>query len=111
MPGFHLTPAEGLARMPGPYGDHYDILLQHGSLEVGLYAPKSSDPQTPHTRDELYVIIAGRGTFRSGDRRHDVGPGDVLFVPAHVEHHFESFSEDFSTWVVFYGPAGGEKQG
>ena len=111
MPGFHLTPAEGLARMPGPYGDYYDVLLRHGSLEVGHYAPRGNDAQTPHSRDELYVIIAGRGVFQNAGKHYEFGPGDVLFVPAHVEHRFESFSEDFSAWVMFYGPPGGEKKG
>jgi hypothetical protein len=25
-----------------------------------------------------------------------------------MEHRFEDFTEDFATWVVFYGPEGGE---
>ena len=33
--------------------------------------------------------------------------GDLLFVPAHVEHRFERFSDDFRTWVIFFGPQGG----
>jgi len=37
-----------------------------------------------------------------------LGSLSLLFVPAGVEHRFEHFSEDFSTWVVFYGPRGGE---
>jgi mannose-6-phosphate isomerase-like protein (cupin superfamily) len=97
--------------MPGPYGDHYDVLLRHGTLEVGHYAPRGSDPQTPHTRDELYVIISGRGVFLSAGKHYEFDQGDVLFVPAHVEHRFESFSDDFSAWVMFYGPQGGEKEG
>jgi mannose-6-phosphate isomerase-like protein (cupin superfamily) len=44
----------------------------------------------------------------NGDARFRFGPGDVLFVPAGVEHRFEDFSDDFVTWVVFYGPEGGE---
>jgi mannose-6-phosphate isomerase-like protein (cupin superfamily) len=34
---------------------------------------------------------------------------DVLFVPAGVEHRFENFTDDFTTWVIFYGQKGGEK--
>jgi len=108
MSGFHLIPSEGLARMPGPFGDHYDVLLRHGTLEVGLYAPKLTDPQTPHARDELYVVISGHGYFRNGRDRHPFAPGDVFFVPAQVEHRFEEFSEDLATWVIFFGPEGGE---
>jgi hypothetical protein len=28
--------------------------------------------------------------------------------PAGAVHRFENFSNDFVTWVVFYGPQGGE---
>ena len=107
-PSFHLTLAEALSRMPGPYGDHYAVLLEHGTLEVGIYAPRKSDPQTPHTRDELYVVMRGSGWFRNGADRVAFGPGDVLFVPAHRPHRFEEFTDDLAVWVMFYGPMGGE---
>jgi hypothetical protein len=105
---FHLTLAEGLARMPGPDRDQYDVLLRHGTLELGYYAPRGIDDQTPHTRDEIYVVAEGSGWFRNGANRHRFAKGDVLFVPAHVEHRFEEFSGDLALWVVFYGPEGGE---
>jgi mannose-6-phosphate isomerase-like protein (cupin superfamily) len=108
MSADHVTLAQALSRMPGPYGDHYAVLLQHGTLEVGLYAPKGTDPQTPHTRDELYVVMRGAGWFQNGEERIAFGPGDVLFVPAHREHRFEEFTRDLALWVIFYGPQGGE---
>ncbi len=111
MNPYHLTLAEALTRMPGPYGDHYAVLLEHGTLEVGLYAPRVTDPQMPHTRDELYVVMRGSGWFRNGDSRAAFGPGDVLFVPAHRPHRFEEFTEDLAVWVCFYGPDGGEVGG
>lgn len=83
-------------------------LFRHGSLTVEIYKPDRIDRQTPHSRDEVYVVIAGTGTFVSGDERAPFAPGDVLFVPAGVEHRFEDFSADFATWVFFYGPEGGE---
>lgn len=104
----HVTLAQGLAAMPGPDGDQYAILLEHGTLELGLYAPRGQDPQTPHTRDELYVVMRGSGRFLNGDQRIEFGPGDVLFVPAGRVHRFEQFSDDLTLWVVFYGPEGGE---
>lgn len=74
-----------------------------GDVEIRLYAPKGRDAQTPHDRDELYVIGAGRGKFRVGERVHDFAPGALLYVAAHEVHRFEDFSDDFATWVVFYG--------
>lgn len=95
---------------PNQPGRASALLLEHGSLEVRYYAPRGSDPQTPHTRDELYVVAAGRGWFVRGAERVPFEPGDALFVAAGVEHHFEDFSPDFGTWVMFYGPQGGERR-
>lgn len=106
--GHHLDPRQALAQLPGDGGESWRVLFQHGSLEVEIYAPRGHDPQQPHGRDELYVVISGRGYFRNGDARHRFAPGDLLFVPAGVAHRFEDFSDDFATWVVFYGPEGGE---
>jgi mannose-6-phosphate isomerase-like protein (cupin superfamily) len=84
-------------------------LVQRGSLAIEIYVPQEVDLQKPHRQDELYVIISGQGEFLNGDQRHPFGPGDVLFVPAGVPHRFENFSADFQTWVIFYGPDGGEQ--
>ncbi len=84
-------------------------LFEHGSLEVEYYKPDKIDKQQPHERDEIYVVISGSGFFVNGEDRHPFEPGQVLFVPAGVVHRFEDFTEDFSTWVFFYGPVGGEK--
>ena len=111
MPDYRLTVAQGLARLPGPGGERFVELFGHGTLSVELYAPRGTDPQQPHTRDEVYVVVTGRGQFRNGAERHPFGPGDVLFVPAQVEHRFEEFSGDFAAWVFFYGPEGGEVPG
>ncbi|MBS0394980.1 MAG: cupin domain-containing protein [Proteobacteria bacterium] len=83
-------------------------LLRHGSLVVELYAPRGTDRQQPHSRDELYVVASGHGEFVLEGERRPFGPGDLIFVPAHAQHRFERFSDDFSAWVAFYGPEGGE---
>lgn len=111
MSSFHLTLADALRRMPGPDGDQYAVLLEHGTLELGMYAPREIDPQSPHTRDELYVVMRGSGWFLNGRERHAFAPGDALFVPAGQEHRFEEFSDDLALWVMFYGPEGGELPG
>ena len=111
MTNHHLTPADGLARLPGPKGERFVELFRHGTLSVELYAPRGRDPQQPHTRDEVYAVVQGKGQFRNGDVRHPFGPGDVLFVPAGVVHRFEEFTDDLVVWVFFYGPEGGEGSG
>ncbi|HVT13630.1 MAG TPA: cupin domain-containing protein [Fimbriimonadaceae bacterium] len=84
-------------------------LFQHGSLAVEFYRPDKVDLQQPHTRDEVYVVASGSGEFFCGDERQPFEKGEVLFVPAGVEHRFEDFTDDFASWVIFYGPEGGER--
>lgn len=97
-----------MACLPGPTGERFTAAFHHGTLDVELYAPRGTDPQTPHRRDEAYVVIRGHGDFVHDGRRDAVAPGDFLFVAAGVAHRFEHFSDDFAVWVLFYGPDGGE---
>ncbi|HET8646384.1 MAG TPA: cupin domain-containing protein [Vicinamibacteria bacterium] len=106
--GRRLTVGDALAALPGPNGERWVIALARGTIQVEMYAPRGKDPQGPHTRDELYVVVSGSGDFLNGGTRHRFGPGDLLFVPAGVEHRFQDFGDDFATWVIFYGPEGGE---
>ena len=87
----------------------YGVVLENGSMQLGYYRPTGSDGQTPHEQDEIYIVQTGTGTLVRADERVAFVPGDALFVAAGVEHRFVDFSDDFGTWVVFYGPAGGEE--
>ena len=100
---------EWAAALPVPQGQRSVEVMSHGTMVVKYYAPRERDEQTPHTRDELYVVARGHGTFINGDDQHPFSAGDVLFVPAGVSHRFEDFTDDFGTWVIFYGPEGGER--
>ena len=93
---------------PIPAGRASAELMRHGSLEVRHYAPRGGDRQTPHSRDEVYVVAHGKGQFFLDGTRTPFGPGDLIFVPAGAEHRFEDFGDDLQVWVVFYGPEGGE---
>ena len=108
MPKYHkITPTEALAKL-AKVDTEFVELFEHGTLGVELYKPEKIDKQQPHERDEIYVVISGSGTFYCDGATMDFAAGDFLFVPAYVEHRFEEFSDDFLTWVFFYGPKGGE---
>ncbi len=104
---WHATLAQA-AKEPASPGRSSALLMAHGSMTLRYYAPEGEDNQTPHDQDELYIVASGQGTFLREDRKVAFGPGDVLFAAAGEEHRFVDFSEDFATWVVFYGPEGGE---
>ena len=97
-----------------PEGARSALLMQHGTMTLRYYAPRGRDPQTPHAQDEIYVVVAGSGTFVLGRaenalERRRFGAGDAIFAPAGWIHRFEDFTDDFATWVVFWGPKGGEE--
>tara|TARA_R110000772_G_scaffold30532_2_gene75687 strand:- start:235 stop:567 length:333 start_codon:yes stop_codon:yes gene_type:complete len=83
-------------------------LFTHGTLSVEFYKPIQTDYQKPHSRDEIYVIASGSGYFVHGDSCELFESGDVFFVPAGEAHRFEDFSDNFASWVFFYGPENGE---
>ncbi len=110
--------SDALARLPAaataqyPEGAPSVVMLSHGSMQLKVFTPATntggSDRQVPHDQDELYLVHAGSATLRIGDTRFAAQAGDSFFVPAGAQHRFEDASKDFVTWVVFYGPQGGE---
>ena len=114
MKPLHATLAALSARIPGPpnaadpANERYAEAFAHGTMSVGFYAPRGVDPQGPHAQDELYIVEAGRADINIDGVRQPLVTGDVVFVGAGADHRFENMSPDFGTWVVFWGPAGGE---
>lgn len=104
-----ITPAEIAAKIPAPNGDRFFVALERGELQIELYIPRIVDDQKPHSRDECYVIVEGKGKFEMGGEVVPFEAGDFFFVPAGVEHRFLDFGESMKTWVIFYGPDGGEQ--
>ncbi len=107
--GVKLSPTDMLSNISEEALVRFHVGLERGQLQVELYAPKTEDFQTPHDRDECYVITRGSGQFSMGDQIVDFKAGDFLFVPAGMEHKFSNFGDQMETWVIFYGPIGGDK--
>jgi mannose-6-phosphate isomerase-like protein (cupin superfamily) len=97
-----------LLRRQSESGRVYLEFLREGSMSLGLYVlpAGSTDGQSPHTEDEVYVVLAGSGWFTAGEEQRPVGPGDVLFVPAGLPHRFHDIAGDLHLVVVFAPPEG-----
>lgn len=89
--------------MPMPAGRLSKQLVNTAGLEARWYRPPQPDPQTPHDRDEVYVVVSGEGEFVREGKRVRFAPGDLLFVAKGEAHRFEHHSADTAVWVVF-GP-------
>jgi mannose-6-phosphate isomerase-like protein (cupin superfamily) len=106
---------ELLERLPGskttawPAGEPFTEALRHGTMSVEVFAPRGEDVQSPHDQDELYFVVSGAADFWHEGATAPVKAGDVLFVAAAERHRFSGMSDDFVTWVVFWGPKGGER--
>ena len=84
----------------------YHEFVRTHDLSVGLYVLPAggTDPQQPHTEDEVYHVAAGRARITVGDEDRPVQRGSVVFVGADVPHRFHDIEEELVVLVVF-GPA------
>ena len=87
-------------------GRLYHEFLRVPDLSVGLYVLPAgdTDPQQPHTEDEVYYVVSGRGAIRVGAEDRPVQAGSIVYVAANVEHRFHDVVEDLII-LVFFAPA------
>lgn len=91
-------------------GRLYHEFLRVPDLSAGIYVIEAggTDPQSPHTEDELYYVIAGRARVTVGAETRAVIPGSLVFVAATVPHRFHDIAERLELLVMF-GPAEGDR--
>jgi mannose-6-phosphate isomerase-like protein (cupin superfamily) len=91
-------------------GQPYLEFITVPDLSVGLYvlAVGQPDLQRPHTEDEVYYVVSGRGRITVGEDVRDVRRGSIVFVAATVPHRFHDITEDL-TLLVAFGPAEGSR--
>lgn len=84
----------------------YHEFLRVPAMSAGLYQLEagSTDPQQPHSEDELYYIVQGKAYLQVEQEDIAVEAGSLVFVPAHVEHRFHTITEALSV-IVFFAPA------
>ena len=97
---------EDLRRARAQSGGLYYEFINVPAMSLGVYelAAGARDPQAPHTEDEVYYVVRGRGSLRVGEEDTAVEPGSIVFVAANVEHRFHDVAEDL-TILVFFAPA------
>ncbi len=95
-----------LAAQQAQSGKLYLEFLRVPALSVGLYIlpADGTDPQQPHSEDEVYYVVSGKGMIRVGDEDRPVQAGSVVYVATGVEHRFHSITEAMQI-LVFFAPA------
>lgn len=89
--------------------ERYLEFLRVPSLSMGLYVLPAGgvDGQKPHNEDEVYYVVRGRAQINVAGEDQPVEPGSIIFVAAHVPHHFHTISEELAV-LVFFAPAESE---
>ncbi|MFN3490846.1 MAG: cupin domain-containing protein [Anaerolineales bacterium] len=84
----------------------YLEFLKVPDLSMGLYVLPANgvDSQSPHTEDEVYYVVSGKGKIKVADEDRDVQTGSIVYVAKNVEHKFHSIEEEL-TILVFFAPA------
>ena len=84
----------------------YLEFLKVPDLSMGLYVLPAggTDPQSPHTEDEVYYVVSGRAEILVAEESRDVQAGSIVYVAKNVEHRFHTIEEDL-TVLVFFAPA------
>ncbi len=87
-------------------GKLYLEFLRVPAISMGVYSlpAGSTDPQQPHTEDEVYYVTHGIASIHVGEADQSVVPGSIVYVAANVVHFFHNISEDL-TVLVFFTPA------
>ena len=76
------------------------------SYVISTYAPgDSAAPHKHKIREQVYHILQGDGVMLIDGVRHRVGPNDVVFLPAGVEHGIANEGTVNLTFVIASGPA------
>jgi mannose-6-phosphate isomerase-like protein (cupin superfamily) len=96
---------EVLATIEAAGRPYHEVMRTH-DLSVGVYVLEAgaTDPQGPHTEDEVYYVVSGRATISVGAEERPVRGGSIVFVGADVEHRFHDIEERLVVLVAF-GPA------
>ena len=84
----------------------YLEFLKVPDLSMGVYVLPAggTDPQSPHTEDEVYYVVSGRAKILVAEEDRDLQAGSIVYVAKNVAHHFHSIEEDLIL-LVFFAPA------
>jgi mannose-6-phosphate isomerase-like protein (cupin superfamily) len=67
--------------------------------------PGSGQPIDSHPgKEQVYVIVRGRGLMRVGDEEEEVGPGTMVFIPSGAGHAIRNTGEEPLVYVSATSP-------
>ena len=84
---------------PGQFGTQ--------NLSVTWVEGEPGSEQAVHShegREQVYIIVQGRGAMRVGDEVEEVGPGTLIYVPPGAGHSIKNVGEERLIYVSSTSP-------
>lgn len=76
---------------------------------VNLEPGKGHELHTHPDSDEILYFISGEGEQTVADETREVGPGEIIYIPAGVEHGTVNTGWQALTLLAVYAPPGPEE--
>ena len=82
-------------------GSYFLNVFNNKGVDLGILRIRKgeTDTQLPHSVDEVYFVVEGRGSIEIEGKLTPVKSNDFIFVPAYAHHRFIVGSQDL---VVIY---------
>lgn len=83
------------------------------TFSAGVVVLQPGNGHERHTHpdsEEILYVLNGEGTQTIGDEEREVSAGDMLYIPAGVEHSTENASWEPLRFLAMYGPPGPEAE-
>ena len=82
-------------------GSYFLNVFNNKGVDLGILRLRKgeTDTQLPHSVDEVYFVVEGRGSIEIEGKLKPVKSADFILVPAYAHHRFIVGSQDL---VVIY---------
>ncbi|WP_295878853.1 cupin domain-containing protein [uncultured Thiohalocapsa sp.] len=84
----------------------FQEVLRTPSLSCSIYhlPAGSTEMQSAHEEDELYLVLEGRARLRVGNEDQLVQKGSIMYVHTACDHAFFDIEEDLTVLAFFGAP-------
>ena len=86
--------------------NHTALLVTGESCQLvwAKFEPGGTYQLHSHPHEQMSVMVSGRMRLKVGDEVRDIGPGDMWYAPANVQHGGEILGEEPVVFIDVYAP-------
>ena len=107
-PAATVVPLDKATHKTTPSGKaQIQILAEGNNAFVGRLrlAGGGAVPEHRDATEEFIHVLTGGGTITIDDKKHDIGPGTTVYMPANAKVSYQNGPDEIVAIQVFAGPA------